>query len=96
MGGSSKKSTTDSKATTPTPQQPMMTVQPFAPGMQQALADQLAMGYGQQPADLMGYLSSIYKPMTIPDFSQKGFVPPSATPDPKATERPAKGLGRRV
>lgn len=82
MGGSSKKSSTDSAATTPTPQQPTMTVQPFMPGMQQALADQLAMGYGQQPADIMAYLSNIYKPMTLPDYSKPASTPAPATGGP--------------
>ena len=79
MGGSSKKSTTDNAAATPTPQQATMTMPAFMPGMQQALADQLAMGYGQQPADLMTYLSSIYKPMTVPDYSAQA-APSPATP----------------
>lgn len=63
-----------------------MTVQPFMPGMQQALADQLAAGYGQQPADLMTYLSSIYKPMTVPDYSAK---PTTTTPAPTPVPAPA-------
>lgn len=76
MGGSSKSSTTPSAATTPVTQ-PTTTMAPFAPGMQQALADQLAMGYGQQPADIMAYLSSVYSPMTLPDYSR-----PASTPAP--------------
>ena len=92
MGGSSKKSTTDNAAATPTPQQATMTMPAFMPGMQQALADQLAAGYGQQPADLMTYLSSIYKPMTVPDYSAQ---PAPATPSPQSTATPApRALGQ--
>ena len=93
MGGSSKKSTTDNAAT-PTPQQATMTMPAFMPGMQQALADQLAVGYGQQPADLMTYLSSIYKPMTVPDYSPQA-APTPATPSPQSTATPApRALGQ--
>jgi len=77
MGSSGKTPTNPSAAASPTPQQPTTTMQPFMPGMQQALADQLAMGYGQQPADLMAYLSSIYSPMALPDYSR-----PASTPAP--------------
>ena len=86
MGGSSKKSTTPSAAATPAPQQATMTMQPFMPGMQQALADQLGAGYGQSPNDLMTYLSSIYKPMQVPDYSAK---PTTTTPAPAPAPTPA-------
>lgn len=86
MGGSSKSAAPASTTTTPV-QQPTTTMQPFQPGMQQALADQLAMGYGQQPADIMAYLSSIYKPMTVPDYSPKAATP-QPTPATATTSAP--------
>ena len=79
MSGGDKNKAQPAATGTQTPQQATMTIPAFMPGMQQALADQLAMGYGQQPADLMTYLSSIYKPMTVPDYSAQA-TPAPATP----------------
>ncbi len=48
---------------------PMQQPQPFAPGMQQALASQLSQGFGggllQGQNDYMGLLNSIYSPQAI-------------------------------
>jgi len=80
MGGSSGKKS--SAAATPAAPSvatnpnyiPMQQPQPFAPGMQQALASQLQAGYGQPagllgPAttqqDFSGLLTSIYSPQAI-------------------------------
>lgn len=68
MGGSSSNKKKDSKATpakqdyTQGPSQQI--TQPFAPGMQQLLADQLSVGFGATPASNMGLLDNIYSPMT--------------------------------
>lgn len=42
----------------------MQTTQPFAPGMQQLLAQQLSAGYGAPVSSNMGLLDNIYDPMT--------------------------------
>ena len=48
---------------------PMQQPQPFAPGMQEALASQLAAGYGQGGLlgtnDYTGLLNSIYSPQAV-------------------------------
>jgi hypothetical protein len=77
MGGSSGKSSkkaaepaTPSVATNPN-YIPMQQPQPFAPGMQQMLAQQLAQGYGSPgllgsgAQDFNGLLTSIYSPQAI-------------------------------
>jgi hypothetical protein len=78
MGGSSGKSSnkqaeqvaTPSIATNPN-YIPMQQPQPFAPGMQQMLANQLAQGYGSpgllgsSAQDFNGLLTSIYSPQAI-------------------------------
>jgi len=75
MGGSSGKKS--SAAATPAAPSvatnpnyiPMQQPQPFAPGMQQALASQLAAGYGQGGLlgtnDYMGLLNNVYSPQAI-------------------------------
>lgn len=80
MGGSSKKST-PSQAATPTPAQPMQTIQPAMPGQLDALSQQLAAGFGQAQPDMLAYLQQFYKPMQIPDYSAQ---PAAATPPPAA------------
>jgi len=69
-GGSSKKST--DKTSTPASVSPMIQpgqTQSFPagmPGQMDAIANQLSMGYGGPPADIMAMLSAMYKPMTLP------------------------------
>ncbi|AWC25363.1 hypothetical protein CO731_04858 [Aminobacter sp. MSH1] len=90
MGGSNKSPASASPAATPTPQQPMQTIQPAMPGQLEALAQQLGSGFGQQPADMMSYLQQFYKPMQMPDYS-KGYVPPTGS-----TATPAASSSKRV
>lgn len=79
MSGGGKKS--DKKAD-PATTQPMQTVQPGMPGQISTLADQLAAGFGQQPADIMAQLQQYYQPMSIPNYAP---VPPTpAAPKPTA------------
>lgn len=81
MGGSSKKATNETPATT-TPTQPMQTVQPSMPGQLEAIAQQLGAGFGQSAPDMMSYLQQFYKPMQVPDYSPQ---PAAATPNPAPT-----------
>lgn len=41
-------------------------VQPFAPGQQQALAQQMAWGFGGNPAQWIARMDKIYSPYTLP------------------------------
>lgn len=96
MGGSSKKA--DKKtADTPTTQ-PMQTVQPGMPGQISTLADQLAAGFGQQPADVMTQLLQYYQPMSLPNYAPPAPAPATPTPavptpKPAATPKPIIGRG---
>jgi hypothetical protein len=64
-GGSSKPKTTPKKDE-PAPQTPGPTVQPFMPGMDNMLAQQLSAGGYGNPSDLLSYFQNIYAPMTMP------------------------------
>jgi hypothetical protein len=67
-GSSSKKKTEDKKAEPTVPGSgPMMTQQPFMPGMDTALAQQLAAGYGGNPADFLAMFQQTYAPMQVLD-----------------------------
>ncbi len=95
MGGSSSsKSSSQSSAAaapaTPTPQ-PGNTVSPFMPGMDIALAQQLAAGYGGNPQDFMAAFAQTYAPMQVP--SNPTYTPP-ATPAKPATSVPSVGATR--
>lgn len=84
MGKNSKK---NEQAATPvaTQQQPMQTIQPAMPGQLDALSQQLAAGFGQSAPDMLSYLQQFYKPMQVPDYSQR---PAAATPPPAVTPSP--------
>lgn len=49
--------------------QPGKTVDPFMPGMDSAIAAQLAAGYGGNPADYLASMMQYYAPMQIPSYS---------------------------
>ena len=67
MGDSSSKSSSKKKTEPATgAPQPGTTVQPFMPGNDIALAQQLAMGYGGNPADFMAAFQQTYAPMQVP------------------------------
>lgn len=72
-GGGGKKNGRDDAATTNlTPMVQGGQTQTFPsgfPGQLQAQANQMAMGYGGQPADIMAMLSAMYKPMTLPQIA---------------------------
>lgn len=68
MGGSSGGSKKDDKPKEAAKQDytqgpSMQTTQPFAPGMQEMLAQQLSAGYGAPVESNMGLLDNIYSPM---------------------------------
>lgn len=76
MGGGSGKSKKQAEPEVPSVESnpnyiPMQQPQPFAPGMQQALASQLAQGYGSpgllgsSAQDFTGLLNTIYSPQAI-------------------------------
>lgn len=92
MGGSSKKKTTS----TPTEKdisnaaiRPMTEVPAAMPGQLDALSQQLAMGYGQQPADLLSIMNQYYQPMQLPDYGPNaGPVAPSSGSGTAGTAKP--------
>lgn len=71
------------------PTTPMQTIQPGMPGQISTLADQLAAGFGQNPADIMAQLQQYYQPMSIPNYAP---VTPATTPTtPKPVTTPHSG-----
>lgn len=81
MGGSSKKKTTsepEEKDISNAAIRPMREVPAAMPGQLDALSQQLAMGYGQQPSDLLSLMNQYYQPMQLPNYSaDAGPVAPS-------------------
>jgi hypothetical protein len=87
MSGGGKKST--AKTNTPAATtQPMQTVQPGMPGQIDALSQQLAAGFGQQPADIMTQLMQYYQPMSLPNYAPVTPTTPTPTTPTPATPRP--------
>ncbi len=85
-GGSSKKNDTPKTETPATT--PMQTIQPGMPGQISTLADQLAAGFGQNPADILAQLQQYYQPMSIPNYAPGATVTPTATTSTPTTSRP--------
>lgn len=83
-GGSSKP-----KTNTPTTA-PMQTIQPGMPGQISTLADQLAAGFGQQPADILAQLQQYYQPMSIPNYAPAAATTPT-TPAKTPVTTPTTG-----
>lgn len=82
MGSSSKKSTgaksNEGKDISNAAIRPMIEVPAAMPGQLDALSQQLAMGYGQQPVDLLSLMNQYYQPMQLPNYSaDAGPVAPS-------------------
>lgn len=48
---------------------PMTQVPAAMPGQLDALSQQLAMGYGGQPSDLLAMLNQYYQPMQLPNYA---------------------------
>ena len=94
-GGSDKKPATKTTAAT-TATTPMQTVQPGMPGQINTLANQLAAGFGQQPADILAQLQQYYQPMSLPNYAP--VTPTPATPatptpvTPKPTPPKTRGI----
>lgn len=86
MSGGGKKST--KKTDTPATTQPMQTIQPGMPGQIDALSQQLAAGFGQQPNDMMSQLMQYYQPMSLPNYAPPAPVTPAPTPTPVVTPKP--------
>lgn len=70
------------------------------PGQLEAIAQQLGRGFGQQPADVMTYLNSIYKPpasTTRPASNSETAKPKTATGSQLASQlKPMLGYEPRV
>lgn len=64
-GGSKGGGTGQQAATTPAPVQ-YGTVQPFMPGMDNLLAQQLSAGFGGNPQDFLAQFANLYAPMKMP------------------------------
>ena len=74
---------------------PMQTIQPGMPGQISTLADQLAAGFGQNPADMLSQLQQYYQPMSIPNYAPVATTP--STPNahgPTPTTNTPPVLGR--
>lgn len=80
-GGSSSKKKTEAKKAEPVipGTGPMMTQQPFMPGMDMALAQQLAAGYGGDPASFLTQFQQTYAPMQLLD-TRPGAAPVLGSP----------------
>lgn len=104
MSGGSKSSSKPAATPAATNATPMQTIQPGMPGQISTLADQLAAGFGQQPADILAQLQQYYQPMSLPNYAP---VTPAATPvtptpttpkpapKPVATSRSSTSTGTR-
>lgn len=105
MSGGNKSSAKPTATTTATNTTPMQTVQPGMPGQISTLADQLAAGFGQQPADILAQLQQYYQPMSLPNYAPVTPVTPAPTtttpkPAPKPITTPSRtataGRGERT
>ncbi len=92
MSGNSATQNTPAASTTGFPGQPTMYTMPAAPpGMMEALAAQMAQGYG---GDQSGYLNQVYQPVTFPSYQPLGYATPApATPVTPATTTPSPDNG---
>ena len=90
MSGSDKKSSKPKTGTTAAAPQPSMTVQPFMPGMDQALAQQLSAGFGGAPADFLAAFQQSYAPMQVP--TNAVYTPAPAKTPAKAAINKSPGL----
>lgn len=86
MGGISKKNSNE-KDISNAAIRPMTEAPAAMPGQLDALSQQLSMGYGQQPSDLLSLMNQYYQPMQLPDYGPNAG-PVYAKPDEKK-----KGLG---
>ncbi len=91
-GGGSKSSSKSTPAPAAAGPQPSTTVQPFMPGMDIALAQQLAAGYGGNPQDFMAAFAQTYAPMQVPNNST--YTPPVTPNAPSAPKTPDTGARR--
>jgi len=71
MGGSSGKKTTTTaqKDVSNAAIRPMTQVPAAMPGQLDALSQQLAAGFGGQPADLLALMNQYYQPMQLPNYA---------------------------
>jgi hypothetical protein len=79
-GGSSNKKKTETKKDEPV----IPGTGPFMPGAENALAQQLAAGYGGNPADFLAMFQQTYAPMQVLDTR------PGATPAPGIPGTPSR------
>ncbi|XHB99351.1 hypothetical protein ABWH97_13890 [Nitratireductor sp. ac15] len=76
--GNSSKPAPQKKEEAPKPV--MNTVDPFMPGMDQLLANQLAAGFGGTPQSYLTAFNQTYVPMQVP----QSFAPPSGGEEKKS------------
>ncbi len=91
-GGGSSKSKPKTSAATPSGPSPTQTVQPFMPGNDNALAAQLAAGFGGLPADFMAAFQQTYAPMQVPTGATYQPTPATGgggTPTPAPSRNPS-------
>lgn len=69
---------------------PMQTIQPGMPGQISTLADQLAAGFGQNPADMLSQLQQYYQPMSIPNYAPVTPAAPTHAPPAPSTPQPGR------
>ncbi|WP_336057373.1 hypothetical protein [Nitratireductor sp. CH_MIT9313-5] len=91
MSGSDKKRAANSgnaTARASSKAMPMQTVQPFMPGMEEMLAQQLAAGFGGTPQSYTSAFDQTYAPMQVPDYSDW-----QGNPVPAVSAAPSMGSG---
>jgi hypothetical protein len=81
MSGGGKKTAATKAEAKPSPVQ-YQQIQPFMPGMQNMLAQQLTGGFGGNPQDLMAYMNQLYAPMNMPLQSVIMSPTPPTEPTP--------------
>lgn len=67
---------------------PTSTVQPFMPGMDQSLAQQLAAGFGGNPQDFLSAFSQVYSPMQVPNNATFTDLPAASSKSGSSNSTP--------
>lgn len=97
-GGSSSKKKTEAKKAEPVipGTGPMMTQQPFMPGMDMALAQQLAAGYGGDPASFLAQFQQTYAPMQLLDTRPGASGPGTPGTPSSGSNQPGGSVSDRI
>lgn len=84
-GGSKSQTTTTPGATPATPgASNMMTLPGAMPGQLEAISQQLAGGFGQNPTDILTMLQQLHKPMQVQDPTKPWMAPAGTATSPTA------------